>query len=138
MSSAKSATDMTAVCNAALEDLQNVSAEQLRQEALERGEDIESLAEQVRAELRGAAAQALRGRLRAAKERFRCSPASIAQATQRPSLLAIKQIVQRAFESDPALGLAFRDGSQQSDADWQSLYDDLVRLGVITPDDRAR
>ena len=45
----------------------------------------------------------------------------------------LKQLIQEAFASDRGLGVAFRDGKRQSEADWESLYDDLVALGKIKP-----
>jgi hypothetical protein len=33
--------------------------------------------------------------------------------------------------------LAFRQGVRQSEADWRSLYEDLIALGVIEHDDCA-
>ena len=50
----------------------------------------------------------------------------------------IKQIVENLFQTDPSLGLAFRSGKKQTDADWQSLYDDLVIMGAIKPEDHER
>jgi hypothetical protein len=46
----------------------------------------------------------------------------------------LKKRVQEAFVRNPSLGLAFRQGKQQSVADWESLYDDLVALGEIDAD----
>jgi hypothetical protein len=43
-------------------------------------------------------------------------------------------LVQRAFEAQPDLAMAFRDGKRQSDADWHTLYEDLIELGAIEPD----
>lgn len=49
----------------------------------------------------------------------------------------MKALVQQAFQADSALGLAFRDGKRQSDGDWETLYDDLVSLGKIAPEQDA-
>lgn len=53
----------------------------------------------------------------------------------RPAIYRIKTLVQELFANDRSLGLAFREGKRQSDADWQSLYDDLVAMGAIKADD---
>jgi hypothetical protein len=47
----------------------------------------------------------------------------------------LKELVQRTFQSDPLLGMAFRGGKSQTDEDWVSLYEDLVALGAIKPDE---
>jgi hypothetical protein len=55
----------------------------------------------------------------------------------RPGIDRVKALVQQAFQTDSALGLAFRDGKRQSDGDWETLYDDLVSLGKIAPEQDA-
>ena len=49
----------------------------------------------------------------------------------------MKQLIQDLFARDTSLGLAYREGKQQSEADWQSLWDDLVDVGAIGEDDDA-
>lgn len=51
----------------------------------------------------------------------------------RPTLAQIKERIARAFAVEPQLATAFRDGTRQSDADLESLYDDLVLMGKISP-----
>jgi hypothetical protein len=46
----------------------------------------------------------------------------------------MKELIDGAFQADASLAAAFRDGKRQSDADLQSLYDDLVELGKIEPE----
>ena len=45
----------------------------------------------------------------------------------------MKELIQGAFEQDKNLGLAFREGKKQTEADWATLYDDLVAIGAIQP-----
>lgn len=110
---------------------------QLRQEAAEDGEDVDALAAAMRTALRAAASNVLRQRLADAKQRM-MSTAHPGKATRYPTLEALKRRIQSAFESQPELGLAFREGKKQSEADWQSLYDDLVELGAIVPEEDSR
>lgn len=137
MKSSKTLVEMAALRDAALEDLMLTSDAQLTQEALEDDEDLEKIAVEVRATMRDAAATALRQRMAHAKERMQSSMTEQAKASIRPPLGQIKQIIQGLFQSNQSLGLAFRDGKKQTDADWLTLYDDLVAMGEITPDDHG-
>lgn len=117
----------------ALEDILNTSDADLRKEAVEDGEDVAAIAVNLKSAMRDAAAAALRQRLSDAKARMTVRPVSKSGPQTRPPLERLKQLIQEAFASDRSLGLAFRDGKRQSDADWESLYDDLVALGKIDP-----
>jgi aminopeptidase N len=121
----------------AMEDLMAQSDSQLRQEAAEDGENVDALATAVRTELRRAAASILRQRLNVAKERMKNTAHSV-KSTKYPDFETLKRRIQSAFELQPDLGLAFREGKNQSEADWQSLYDDLVELGAIGPNEDSR
>lgn len=116
-----------------LEDILNTSDAELRKEAIEDGEDVAAIAENLKSGMRDAAAAALRQRLSQAKVRMTAGPAPQQGRPLRPPMERLKQLIQEAFASDRSLGLAFRDGKRQSDADWESLYDDLVALGKIKP-----
>lgn len=133
----KSHLENMALRHLALEDLMAQSDAQLRQEAAEDGEDVDALAAAMRTALRAAASNVLRQRLADAKQRM-MSTAHPGKATRYPTLEALKRRIQSAFESQPELGLAFREGKKQSEADWQSLYDDLVELGAIVPEEDSR
>ena len=132
MNESKTSKEIAALRAAALEDLLVTSDTELLLEALESGEDIKAVTDQMKSAMRETASAALRQRIARAKERMRTTPMA---RPARPALGRIKQIVQEVFQQDRSLGLAFRDGKRQSDADWQSLYDDLVTLGAIKPDD---
>lgn len=133
----KSHLENMALRHLAMEDLMAQSDAQLRQEAAEDGEDVDALAAAMRTALRAAASNVLRQRLADAKQRM-MSTAHPGKATRYPTLEALKRRIQSAFESQPELGLAFREGKKQSEADWQSLYDDLVELGAIVPEEDSR
>lgn len=114
-----------------LEDILNTSDAELREEAVEDREDVQAIAANLKSTMRDAAAAALRQRLSQAKARVAARPVRLPGMPARPPLERLKVLIHEAFASDRSLGLAFRDGKQQSDADWESLYDDLVTLGKI-------
>jgi hypothetical protein len=120
----KHANELAALRRLALEDVLQASEADLREQAEEEGLDFNELAEKIRSSMREAAASVLREQL--VKDR---TPASTQRpASKRPSL--------ELFAREPELRVAFRDGRQQSQSDWESLYDDLVRLGALKPDER--
>lgn len=125
--------ELAALRVVALEDILNTSDAELRREAVEDGEDVSAIAANLRSTMRDAAAAALRQRLSEAKTRMNVRPVQKPGQPARPRLERLKQLIQEAFAGDRSLGLAFRDGKRQSDADWESLYDDLVALGKINP-----
>jgi hypothetical protein len=131
--------ELAALRAAALEDLMATPDAALRREAEQDGLDVSSITAGIKAAMREAAANALRQRLVAARQRLDTAKAKQAQprAAVRPAIERLKQLVRETFANDPSLGLAFRDGKRQSDADWESLYDDLVSLGKIEPGDHA-
>jgi hypothetical protein len=43
----------------------------------------------------------------------------------------MKELIRAAFDREPQLAAAFRQGRRQTDQDIRSLYDDLVSLGKI-------
>lgn len=125
--------ELSALRVVTLEDILNTSDAELRKEAIEDGEDVAAIAANLKSGMRDAAAAALRQRLSQAKVRMTAGPAPQQGRPLRPPMERLKQLIQEAFASDRSLGLAFRDGKRQSDADWESLYDDLVALGKIKP-----
>ena len=125
--------ELAALRVVALEDILNTSDAELRREAIEDGEDVAAITADLKSAMRDAAAAALRLRLTEAKARMAAAPAQLASYRGRPPMERLKQLIQEAFASDRGLGVAFRDGKRQSEADWESLYDDLVALGKIKP-----
>ncbi|MDM0001199.1 hypothetical protein QTI24_21510 [Variovorax sp. J22P240] len=115
-----------------IKDLEETSDDQLRTELLEDGQDPEILDREIAESLDSVVAEFLRDRVAATK--------AVKKAVQtpttpnRPVLSKIKEVVQRAFETEPSLSTAYRKGSKQSDNDWVSIYDDLLLLGKIDPE----
>lgn len=128
----KHANELAALRRLALEDVLQASEADLREQAEEEGLDFNELAEKIRSSMREAAASVLREQL--VKVRTPASPQR--PASKRPSLERIKEAIREVFAREPELRVAFRDGRQQSQSDWESLYDDLVRLGALKPDER--
>jgi|JI10StandDraft_1071094.scaffolds.fasta_scaffold1481178_2 hypothetical protein len=120
-----------AIRRLALLDLDATTDEELRAEFTADGVDPDTAARAIAAELDAVVAAAMRGRTAAAKVRVAAPPK---RPRVRPALASIKEMIDNAFRTDASLAAAFRDGKQQSDADLQSLYDDLVELGKIDPE----
>ncbi len=135
MSTSKISAEIASLRAAALDDLMATTDAELHQEALEDGEDLDAIATQVKFAMREAAAGVLRQRMVQSKTRIRPPTAARPVPAIRLSPDRIKQIIQDLFQRDRSLGLAFRDGKQQTESDWQSLYDDLVAMGAIKPND---
>lgn len=131
MSTTKIISDIAAIRAAALENLLATTDAELRQEAREDGENLDAMAIQMKSSMREAAASALRERMAKSKSQSRKKLSARPPLFARPAIDRIKELVQDLFARDQSLGLAFRDGKRQSDADWQSLYDDLVAIGAI-------
>jgi hypothetical protein len=49
----------------------------------------------------------------------------------RPTIARMKELIRAAFDREPQLAAAFREGKRQTDQDIRSLYDDLVSMGKI-------
>lgn len=135
MTRSKARKELAALRRIALDDLEETTDAQLRQEAAEDGEDIGAIAAQMRSEMREAAAAALRQRLLLAKERMRRETGAPRPVRSRPPLEKIKQIIQGLPSTGRRPMLAFRDGKTLTDGDWESIYDDLVALEEIQVDD---
>lgn len=74
--------------------------------------------------------QARKKRLTEARRYFEATT-SPRRRTKRPPIDMIKRRVQALFATAEDLSLAFRKGERQSDADWESLWDDLLEMGLI-------
>lgn len=131
MSDKKQSTILASLHAELIADIESDSDEGLLREAKESGEDVQKVADAMRSCAREAAAAVLRvalSKAKAAPETRRITLPRI-----RPALEQLKSIVTDALRRQPDAALAFRDGKSLSDTDWQTLYDDLVLLGVITP-----
>lgn len=129
---------LSALQESALEELFALPDEALFQEVLEDGTDPKVQADALRASFMETLAKARRERLDQARSRLQGVHATRKPMTKnRPSIERMKQLIQELFARDASLGLAYREGKQQSEADWQSLWDDLVDMGAIQEDDDA-
>lgn len=122
---------LDAIRRLALKDLDATSDEELRAEIVAEGDDPEAVARTVAIELDNIIASAMRERASEAKNR---NVPLLTTPTRRPALDRMKELIENAFRNDANLATAFREGTRQSDADLQSLYDDLVELGKIDPE----
>lgn len=112
-----------------IKDLEETSDEELRSELVEDGHDVDALDREIAERLDSVVSEFLRNRVAATKAVRRATqPPSV---STRPALERIKEMVRRAFEREPSIATAFRNGTKQSDTDWISTYDDLVLLGKI-------
>ncbi|MBI2744533.1 MAG: hypothetical protein HYX45_03020 [Burkholderiales bacterium] len=121
---------LDAIRRLALKDLDATTDEELRAEVIEDGDDLAAIAQSVITELDVIISGAMREHTSAIKSRM---PSVSSITTLRPAISRIKELIEGAFKADPQLATAFREGSRQSDADIESLYDDLVALGKIHP-----
>lgn len=132
MTQARAERELAALRNAALEEILSLSDDDLLEDAAAEGLDVSKIAQGMRSCIRSASASFVRENL--------VSEAGVIDRRTRItlpqlSIAQLKELVQRAFQSDPQLGLAFRSGKSQTDEDWMSLYEDLVALGAIKPDE---
>ena len=128
-------TAMDPIRALALRDLEATSDEEIRAEIVEQGGDPDAAVQRIRARIDAVMAEAMRAQTVAAKKFMGTTAATTHKA--RPTIDRIKQLIQEAFRGDAGLAMAFREGTQQSDADLQSLYDDLVAMGKIKRDDNG-
>lgn len=131
MTKLKHVNELAALRRLALEDVLQASEADLREQAQEEGLDFNELAEKIRSCMRESAASVLREQL--VKNR---AASTQRPAAKRPPLERIKEAIREVFAREPDLRVAFRDGKQQSQSDWESLYDDLVGLGALKPNER--
>lgn len=120
-----------------IEDLANTSDDEIRNEYREAGQDMEAVARQTHDVLRDVVATTMRAKLASAKAAAKVSSASQPINWVRPAIERLKEIVAEAFMREPKVAMAFRDGKKQTDEDLATVYDDLVRMGIIRPEDHG-
>jgi len=127
---------LAAVRALALKDLAAASDEDIRDELAMEGIDPDQLAASIALGLDEVLAASRRQHAVAAKVAMqeRMAP----QKSLRPTLDLIKERIAQAFAAEPQLATAFREGTRQSDADLETLYDDLVLMGKILAADDGR
>ncbi|MBU1223473.1 MAG: hypothetical protein KKA22_02845 [Gammaproteobacteria bacterium] len=115
------------------EDLLAMSDEDLLKEAIEDGIDPATKASELRSSALAKINQAKREKLAAARRGYDASLRESPVAKARPALEEIKRQIQALIRGGASngLSLAFRKGETMSDADWESLWDDMVESGLI-------
>lgn len=126
---------LDAVRALALKDLDAASDDDIRADFVSDGINPDQLAVSIAASLDEVLAASLRQQ--AASAKIAMQRPIVSKHTLRPSLERIKERITQAFAAEPQLATAFRDGSHQSDADLETLYDDLVLMGKIPPENDA-
>jgi hypothetical protein len=127
---------LNAVRALALKDLETTPDEEVRAEFAAEGVDPDKLAASIAVSLDEVLAASLRQQATAAKVIMQGRTAS--KKSLRLTLDQIKERIAQAFAAEPQLATAFREGSRQSDADLETLYDDLVLMGKIPDADDGR
>jgi len=143
MSDPKSRDDyarMKAIERAMAEDILTMSDKEILAEAREEGIDPSAKAQELRASALAMVQAAKRRRLEAARARLEGEEKGFKTPAKRPPLEEIKRRFQEILQGGSANGLAiaFRNGQQQSEEDWETLWDDLVELGLAKPDEPDR
>lgn len=138
MKQSKESLEIGLIRARALEDLANTSDDEIRNEYREAGQDLSAVAKQTHAKLRDVVATSMRARLASAKAASKASAASQTTNLVRPTMERLKQLVAEAFQREPRIAMAFRDGKKQTEEDLATVYDDLVSMGIIKPQDHGR
>ncbi|WP_176315697.1 hypothetical protein [Burkholderia vietnamiensis] len=121
----------------ALNDLAVTSDEEIRNEYREAGQDMVAVAMQTHEKLRDVVAAGMRAKLASVKAATKASSATRPIDRVRPTMERLREIVAETFMREPRVAMAFRDGKKQTDEDLATVYDDLVRMGVIKPEDHG-
>lgn len=137
MKQSKESREIGLIRARALDDLANTSDEEIRNEYREAGQDLAAVAKQTHDMLRYVVAAGMRTKLASAKAATKVSSTSRPTNWVRPTMDRVKEIVAEAFMREPKVAMAFRDGKKQTDEDLATVYDDLVRMGVIKPEDHG-
>ena len=137
MKQSKESKEMSFIRARALDDLANTSDEDIRNEYREAGQDLAAVAKQTHDMLRDVVAAGMREKLASAKAATKGSSASRPTNWTRPAIDRLKEILAETFMSEPKIAMAFRDGKKQTDEDLATVYDDLVRMGIIKPEDHG-
>ena len=124
---------LAAVRALALKDLEAASDEDIRAELAAEGINPDQLAASIAVNLDDVLAASLRQQAAAAKAAMQVR--ALPNTSRRPTLDRIKERIAQAFAAEPQLATAFREGSRQSNADLETLYDDLVLMGKILDTD---
>lgn len=117
------------------EDLHVTSETELTREFAEDGLDISEIANSMRNSALDLIMQERRKKLAHARTGIQTQALIRTDDRVRPSIETIKRLLGDLFIAKPALAIAFRQGKNQSETDWISLWDDLVEIGEIPRND---
>ena len=137
MRQSKESKEIAFIRTKLLDDLAKTSDEEIRNEYREAGQDIAEIAKQTHDTLRDVAAASMRAKLAFAKTAIKASTENRRVNPVRPAMERLKESVAEAFMREPKVAMAFRDGKKQTDEDLATVYDDLVRMGIIKPEDNG-
>lgn len=131
---------MRAIERAMAEDILAMSDEEILAEAKSEGVDTAAKAQELRTSALAMVNAAKRRRLEAARDRLEREAKGFNPPAKRPPIEEIKRRFQEILKGGGANGLAiaFRNGQQQSEDDWETLWDDLVELGLAKPNEPDR
>ncbi len=123
---------MAALTEAVMDDVLATPDDQILSESAEDGIDPAATAARMRTTALAKLREAKRARLAKARETYK-QAAQRTAPTSRPSL---EEMRRRAMElirggAGGTLALAFRNGQKLTDADLESLWDDLQELGLL-------
>ena len=123
---------MAALVEAIMDDIMTTPDDQILAEFAEDGIDPAASAARMRSAVLAKLRAAKRARLDKARETYQ----QMAQRTASTSRPSLEEMRRRAMElirggAGGTLALAFRNGQELTDADLESLWDDLRELGLL-------
>lgn len=125
---------LASLADALLDDLLATSDEDILKEATDAGGDPSAISDQMRARFEDTLLQARKERMKAARAGRKAAQGG-AETTNVVDIVFARQALRRAFQQD-GLSMAARNETESELTDEEALrkYNDLVRLGVIDPE----
>jgi hypothetical protein len=142
MSSVKrtSADKFKALRKAVADEILSMTDEEILMDARDQGLDPEDIALTMKSKAIDMIATVRKQKLKQIRENLNSSQT---KTIKRPTVfLGIeekkKKILALFDKPNTTISLAFRNGERQSESDWESLWDDLVEMGLIEEDDHQK
>lgn len=128
---------LASLADALLEDIFATSDEDILKEVTESGGDPSEISNQMRARFEDTILQARKERMKAARAGRKAAQGG-AETTTTVDIAFARQALRRAFQQD-GLSMAARNETESELTDEEALrkYNDLVRLGVIKPENEG-
>ena len=125
---------LASLADALLDDLFATSDKDILEEVTETGGDPSAISDQMRARFEDTVLQARKERLKAARAGRKAAQSGF-ETTNVVDIGFARQALRRAFQQD-GLSMAARNETESELTDEEALrkYNDLVRLGVINPE----